>query len=272
MAVPLLAIGLGISAAAGAAKSIFGAKQAAEGRRLAARNTRPEFDIAKEYFDNQALAANLAQSGLPASSLDYYTRNLERGLSSSTGAMLQAGGGPNAIAGAFDQYSQGLSGVAAADAQAKTQNIRYLMDRNKDIAEQRTMQWSLNQYEPYKDRALTASQLQAQGTENLFGGISQVGSSLASMSKAGLYSGNSSSVPAAGSPTGSQIAQMNARTDYQLGSALGNPYLSGQDASMMQRQQLIDDSLQGMDNSPYRDLIQERLRRDYGIYNSQNIG
>ncbi len=65
---------------------------------------------------------------------------------------------------------------------------------------------------------------------------------------------------------------MNAYNDYRIGSALGNPNVTSQGASMMQRQQLIDDSLRGMDNSPYKDLIQKRLQRDYGIYDINTIG
>lgn len=252
MAIPLLAIGIGLMAAAGAAKSIHGANQAKQGRRMAAQNIRPEFEIQPEFIDNQALAASLAQSGLPESSLQYYTSNLERGLSSGTSAMLQAGGGPNAVSGLFDQYQQGLSGIAAADAQAKVNNIRYFIDRNRDLAEQRTMQWSLNKYEPYKDTARTAAQLQATGTENIFSGVSQIGSSLASGSKAGLFQ---SATP---------VTQPQANS-FDFSNA-------GVDATMMTRQQMIDQSLDGMENSAYRDLIQQKLRQDYGIYDPGTVG
>ncbi|MFX1709064.1 hypothetical protein PV783_34170 [Chitinophaga sp. CC14] len=277
MPLPLLAIGFGIMAAAGAAKSIVGASQAAKAKRLAAQNQRPDFEISPEYYQNQALAQSMAQTGLPESSLQYYTSNLERGLSGTNSAALQAGGGPNAIASGFDSYRMGLGEVAARDAEMKNANIRYLIDRNRDIAEQRTMQWSLNKYEPYKDTARLASQLQAQGTENIFSGISQVGGAIAGGSQAGLYGagslagGGSGSAATQYSPD-QQVSQMNAGLDSQLGASMGVPNLRSTDASGFDRQQLINDSLRGMENSPYRDLIERRLQQDYGIINPGTVG
>ena len=274
MAIPLLAIGLAIAAAAGAAKSITGAKQAKEGRDLARNNQRPDFDIAQEYFTNQDLAQSMAQSGLPQASLNYYQQQAYRGLTSSTDALLRAGGGPNAIAGIYDQYNQGIGAIASQDAMARTQNIRYLIDQNKAVAEQEAMRWGLNEYETYKDRAQTATALQAQGTQNIFGGITDVAGAFIAGGRAGLYQKPPSNPPGQYSYAGNadqQVGQMNAYNDYRFGTAMGNPNASSIDPELFQRNQLIEDSLQSMENSPYQDLIRRQMQQQYGIFNRGTI-
>jgi hypothetical protein len=255
MPLPLLAIGVGLMAAAGAAKTVHGISQANQAKRMAKNNVRPDYKIEDEYYDNLRLANNMAQSGLGAPALNYYTSNAERGLSSTTGAMLQAGGGPNSILGAYDSFNRNLGAIAATDSQLKTQNIRYYMDRNKDVAEQKTMRWSLNEYEPYKDTARTASALRATGTENAFGGISQIGGALAAGSKAGLFSGDGGDGGGGGaSPEDTAI------TTVRPSAVITPPSVSGNGPGLA----YVDDALRGYENSPYYDLVKKRLLNNYG--------
>jgi len=265
MPIPLLLIGAGIMAAAGAAKAIHGAKQAKEGRRLAANNVRPDYTVQDEYYNNQDLAANMAQRGLTEQALDYYTTNAERGLSVSVDGLLQAGGNVNSISSAVDNYNRSLAQVAATDAEMKNANIRYLIDRNKDLAGQKTMQWSLNKYEPYKDTAATAAALQKTGTENLYSGISQVGSSIAAASSSYNYGGG----VGAGSKTGIQTVLPNATVSAPSTMASSNvtspalinaynlaPIGAINDA---QTDPEFENLMRDYDNSPYKDYIRARL-------------
>lgn len=266
MPIPLLAIGAGIVAAAGLAKSYIGARQANKAAKMAANNTRPNFDIADEYYTNQSLAQNQAQSGLGQDSLDYYSDQASRGLTQSTDALLQAGGNPNAVAGLYDRYQQGIGGIAAANSQAKRQNLQSLMAANSDLAAQKTMQWSLDKYEPYKDTARTASALQAQGTENIFNGISQTGSAIGTMGQAGLFKSSGAGSGAQSNPD-TAISTVNPSARVQPLSMGTGADTSGYDANS-----LIDDSMQGMENSPYRDLIRRRLQQDYNRVNQRTVG
>jgi hypothetical protein len=269
MPIPLLAIGAGIVAAAGLAKSYVGARQANQAAKLAAANSRPNFDISKEYYTNQQLAQNQAQSGLGQESLDYYTNQAARGLTNSTDALLQTGAGANSIAGLYDRYQSGIGGIAAADAQAKRQNINNLMARNADIAGQESMQWSLNKYEPYKDTALAAAALKKQGTENIFSGIQQVGGAVTSYGNTQNYTGSG-----AGSLFSNGSNSSNANTAISTvnpSATINTPtYSSGLTGTEYDNNSnaIINDSLHGMENSPYRELIRKQLQSQYGRTNS----
>jgi hypothetical protein len=266
---PLPLIAAGVIAAAGLAKTYIGARQEAKARKMAAANTRPTFDIAEEYFTNQRLAQSQAQSGLGQQSLDFYADQAARGLSAGTDAILQTGGGPNAIGGLYSQYNQGVGQIAAANSQAQQRNIANLMDQNARLAEQRTMQWSLNQYEPYKDTARTASALQATGTQNIFNGISQVGSAVGAYANSGLYKNSIYQNPQNNADTAVTHVLPNAT----VGNVPASSTYSGQlGTPSMDTQSLINDSLEGMENSPYRDLIRRRLEEQYGRMNPSTIG
>lgn len=256
MAIPLI-IGAAIVAGAGIAKAISGARQASRGRAIERSNVRPDYDISEEYFENRDIAAEMAQSGLGADALNFYRTGAERGLTSSLSAVLQAGGGPNSVAGLYDAYQQGIGGIAAADAQAETNNIRYFLDRNTDVATQRTMQWTLDEYEPYKDRARLASELQRQGTENVFSGISQVGGAVSSFGKAGNFS-------SLGGANAGGLSSTETITNVRPNATVVS---TAPGATTTFNERFFNNALGGMDNSPYRDLVNERMRRGYTAYN-----
>jgi hypothetical protein len=148
---------------------------------------RPNFDIQKEYFDNQTLAQSYAQEGLPESTKAYYTTQASRGLSSGIDAALQGGGDVNALTNLVDQYQQGLNKISAEDAQLKLKNIDDLMERNSDLASQKVQQWVLNKYEPFKDQAKANAQERAAGLQNLIGGIGEGAAVLSSYGQAENY-------------------------------------------------------------------------------------
>lgn len=279
MPIPLLLIGAGIMAAAGAAKAIHGANQAKQGRRMAANNKRPTFDIQQEYFDNQSLAQNMAQRGLSEASMNFYTNNANRGLTTATDTALQLGGGINSVSQAFDQYNQSLAGIAAADAEMRNQNIRYLMEANNQIAGQKTQKWALDKYEPYKDTARTAAAMQKIGTENIFSGISQVGSSVAAMGSAGNNGGGGggfgSMFSNAGGAGSADTAITTVRPNATIMSTGPAPVSTGgmfapqnnlqnvYDDVDPGRVASVDQIMQNYENSPYKNLIRQRLLGRY---------
>ena len=279
MPLPILAIA---ALAAAGVKAYIGARQQARAKKLAAQNTRPDFDIQKEYFTNRDLAANAAQSGLPQATLNYATQNMDRALGSNNSAVLQAGGGPNAIGANYDQYNQGQLGLAATDAQARASNINRLMQANNDLASQRTMAWSLNKQQPYLNRAAEAAQLRATGTQNINSAINEGVSAAANYETSRLYSANNGNLGSSAASynfapgtasSDAQVNAMNARSDYQVGQTFGNPNLAGTDPSAQQSNQLINDALQNnMELSPYQDLIRRRLQQQYGSFNQGYLG
>lgn len=147
MPIPILAV----AALAKSGYDYFSArkkeKQAEEER---ANLKTPFYKIQDEYYQNRNIAAQNAEQGLPSSTRNYYNEELQRGLSSGISATEQGGGSPNDIAGLYDIYSKSLDRTAALDAQAKLGNIEKFMTANKELAGQKTIQYSLNEYQPYQ--------------------------------------------------------------------------------------------------------------------------
>jgi hypothetical protein len=163
--------------AVGAGYKIYqGISQNSAANKLQRGLVRPMYPIQQQYYQNQGLAENQAQEGLSAPALSYYGDQANRGLSAGISGILQGGGDVNNIASLYDKYNQGNRAVAVQDSALKNDNIRYLVDRNKDLAGQETQQWALNKYEPYKDTATAITGLRNAGGQNVAGGIGELGS------------------------------------------------------------------------------------------------
>lgn len=135
---------------------------------------RPQYSIEDEYYDNVDIASYLAQSGLTQGSKDYYGNAADRGLSRFTDVALQTGGGLNQFSNLYDTYLQNQYKIAAEDSQLQTQNIQNLLQQNINLAGQKTMQWSINELEPYKDTMKAAAAAEDASSKNIWGGVNSV--------------------------------------------------------------------------------------------------
>jgi len=168
-----LILGAGIAQTGlGIAKSIEGFSDEAKAKKEMANLRQPFYKIQSEYQQNRDLAAQEAQGGLGTGAKDYLTQETQRGLGAGIGATLQGGGDVNNIARLLQNYNQQLGSTAVADAQMHTENINRFMERNKELAGQKTMQWSLNEYQPYERKLNELKQRMAAGKQNAFGGLS----------------------------------------------------------------------------------------------------
>ncbi len=210
MAIPLLAAaGLLTSGITGIGKAIFGADQIADGREALNNAVRPEYNIQDEYYKNVSIGENQAQTGFNQASKDYYSTQSERGLQSGIDATLRGGGGVNAIAELYDRYNEGNRRVAAEDDQLRFTKINNLMQLNKDLAGQKTYKWAIDEYEPYKDLVRRANAGIASGTQNVFSGLGEVGSTLAN---AAIATSQQEQQPGQNSPyTASTLPSVNPR-------------------------------------------------------------
>jgi hypothetical protein len=163
------AVATGIS---GFGQILFGGGQRREAARRRRLNIRPTFNIQDEYFNNVNLAENMARSGLPEASQQFYTTNAERGLSAGLDVALRTGAGN--ISSLYDTYNRGISAIAARDAELRDENLKYLIGRNLELADQKTQKWVIDKYEPYKDEARAISELDAAGTSNQWNGINTI--------------------------------------------------------------------------------------------------
>lgn len=165
---------LPIIAAAGALYTIgSGIAQKAKANRIRRQNVRPQFQIQPEYTKNVSLAQNMAQEGLPQSAEQFYQTQAERALQSANDTALQTGQGVNAIAGNLDVYNQGVGRIAAQSGLLKNENIRYLIDQQTKMAEERQKEFAINQYAPFQERAREAAAMTNAGSQNINTGIQQ---------------------------------------------------------------------------------------------------
>lgn len=130
----------------------------------------PFYNIQDEYYQNRNLAGELATGGMPVASKDYYTTESQRGLGAGISGTLQSGGSPNDIAKMFDVYNRSIDRTAAEDAKEHINNIQYLMGANKDLAGQKTIQWGLNEKQPYENKVRQLSANISADKQNISGG------------------------------------------------------------------------------------------------------
>lgn len=131
----------------------------------------PFYKIQNEYLQNQNIAAEQAQQGLPTDTKDYLTTESQRGLGTSLSAINAGGGSPNDIARVFSNYQSSTAATAAQDAQAHVQNIQYYMNANKDVAGQKTIQWAVNEKQPYESKLKELTERRAADETSKWGGL-----------------------------------------------------------------------------------------------------
>lgn len=174
---PLAALGLGIGAAGDLFKTIFGISQMVKGNkdyRNLIQNV-PQYQVDPNILYNQSLAQNIAQQGIPSQARNLYTENVERGLGSTLNAITQGGGGLNMANQVFQSGNDAFRKFLEMDAMQKLQNQETLMNANKDVREENLRAFQQNQMLPFQLKFQRSNQLSNAGTQNLFGGLQDLG-------------------------------------------------------------------------------------------------
>ena len=133
-------------------KGIKAGNEKAKNQRELDQLKQPFYKIQNEYNQNRDLAASMAGSGMPDATKNYLTTETQRGLGTGIGATMQAGGNPNDINRLFNTYEDSIDKTAAQDAQMRIGNIQNFMSANKELAGQKTMAWTLNEYRPWENK------------------------------------------------------------------------------------------------------------------------
>lgn len=173
MPIPLL-LAAAPAIASGVANIVQGigsADQLKKDKAELARLKTPFYKIQDEYYQNQNQATELAQGGYTQAAKDLFTDTAGRGLSTSISGVLQAGGDPNDIAKVFAGYNDAVRNFAAEDAEKQIANIRYLHGVNKDMAGQKTTQWGINEYEPYRNKLKELTERIAADKTNIWNSV-----------------------------------------------------------------------------------------------------
>jgi hypothetical protein len=157
--------------ASGIGQYIGGEREVSKAREGLSKLKTPFYKIQDEYFQNKNIAANQAQGGLPGATKDYVTNERNRGFGAAISGLNQTGGDPNAYADLFDSFNNSINKTAAQDAATQMENIKYFTEANKDLAGQKTTQWSLNEYQQYQNKLKELTERMAAGKQNKAGGI-----------------------------------------------------------------------------------------------------
>ena len=159
-------------AAVGLVQTGIGLVQSSKARRELEGLEQPFYKIQNELFQNRNLAANQAQMGVPQATMDYMTGETQRGLGTSVSALRQTGGSANNVADLFAQYQRGIQQNAAMDAQQRVANLGSFLKENQEIAGQKTMQWTINEFQPFQNKTAMLQNQIAQGNQMMGAGIS----------------------------------------------------------------------------------------------------
>lgn len=137
---------------------------AAEGAAL----KRPAYQIPTEDIENRNIAAVNATGGLSAAEKQYAGEQRERALGSSLDALGETGGGPNDFAQLNHIFDDSLKSQSALDAQLHMKNIDSFTKANEEIAAQKTIQWGVNELQPYESKLkeIQDRRIAAQTNEN----------------------------------------------------------------------------------------------------------
>lgn len=175
-------IGIGIAAGAGLLKAGLGFLQQAKGKKMLKKTVDPGYVIPGGYGKNLGQAEQMAKSGLSPQEYNLASTNIQRG---SQAGLHQLGKMSNpfaGIAGLVRSQSDSFSRLGAQDAQMRRQNILQAMGARREMAGQQLAQQQYAQNR-YFDKVNEAQSRIGAGTQNLFGGLSDIGT-------AGIYATN----------------------------------------------------------------------------------
>lgn len=162
----------------GGIKSLKAHSQAKKDEQEANNLRNPFYKIQDEYFQNKNLAAEQAGQGFSADEKNYLTESGQQGLGSSISSITQGGGNPNDVARLFERYQSGIQSTAAQDAEVHRKNLDYYMNANSELAAQKTIQFGVNEKQPYEAKLKEITERRAADKQNEQEGINTAFGSL----------------------------------------------------------------------------------------------
>jgi hypothetical protein len=170
----------GITVAVGAGKLISGAISHHKDQKQLDALKQPFEQVQGEYFQNRNLAEQMAGQGLPYSEMQYLTQGAERGLGTGVKAAEMGGATPNDISMLLQGYNDNINKIGAQDAETHMNNIRYFMDVNKQLAEQKEKTWAVNELQPYEAKLKQLQTSVQTDTANEYGAFDSIASGVMS--------------------------------------------------------------------------------------------
>lgn len=201
----------------GAGSAIYsGLSQRKQAKALAANNPYPTQTVPQADLDNQQLAKQMANQGLPAQQYANAMTNIQRTQQSAMRNGYDRRGGLGLIGQIQQNSNDATAKLDAANAAARIQNQRQLLGVNRQVAGAQQDAFNWNSKNKYLQNYNYSQQLQGAGNANLVHGVDEIGSGLIQGAARGLFSGGSARIP---STTGNGLTTMTSpnRTDVNTG-------------------------------------------------------
>lgn len=163
------------AAVVGGASTVYGIgkgiSQSAQANKIDKNNPRPVYDIPDEYKQNQSLAKQMAQVGLPQqqynNQLNAIGRNQAAGIQT-LGRSANPGSGVASVVRASNDASNNLN---AQDAAARQQNQRFFIGQNGVLGQQKLAQQQYNKFDKYTEQFNKSAALRGAANQNIQNGV-----------------------------------------------------------------------------------------------------
>lgn len=168
----------GVGALIGGAEWAYGAYQKQKAIEAAKKNIRPTYQTPQSENDLGNLVMAQGGQGLSAGARQIYQNDANNGLSATLAAINRGDGDPNAAAGVYGNYEQGINHLALLDDAQRMKHMDNIAGWYQRNTANEDKKWQLNQFDPYKDKAQAIAN-QTQAAQNMEqGGMNMVGSSI----------------------------------------------------------------------------------------------
>jgi hypothetical protein len=167
-------VGMGIAAGAGLLKAGLGFAQQLKGKKMLKKTIDPGYKIPKGFGRNLAESEQMAKSGLGSQQYNQAQQNISRNVGTGVRALSRSANPAAGVAGLVRAQNDATMGLDVSNAAAKRQNILQAMGARREMAGQQLAQQQYSQNR-YFDEVNEANARIGAGTQNMFGGISDIG-------------------------------------------------------------------------------------------------
>jgi len=181
---PLLAIA---SLVSGGISAFQGLSQKSQGKKMAALNPYPDQQIPQAILDNQELAKQQANVGLPSQQYQQAEKNINRNSVAALRGATDRRGGLGMVSTIQQGANDAKLGLDVADANARQQNQQQLMQQNNVMGQYQNNVWDWNKRQKYIQTAASARSLMGAGNANLNVGLDRA---LGGLLQSGIGGGN----------------------------------------------------------------------------------
>jgi hypothetical protein len=167
-------VGMGIAAGAGLLKAGLGFAQQLKGKKMLKKTIDPGYKIPKGFGRNLAESEQMAKSGLGSQQYNQAQQNISRNVGTGVRALSRSANPAAGVAGLVRAQNDATLGLDVSNASARRQNILQAMGARREMAGQQLAQQQYAQNR-YFDKVNEANARIGAGTQNIFGGISDIG-------------------------------------------------------------------------------------------------